>query len=158
MKYSDDSVLESRSLMELAVKRLLAFIIDGLIISVPTLILTIIFGILTLIISLIPIIRVIRGFFAISAIGITLFFFYEVVSMYLFQTTLGKKLVGLEVLGLRPHGEVDIWTILLRSFVKAVSISGPLAFLTVINGIYMLIKDEHGSIHDIIAGSSVWQK
>jgi uncharacterized RDD family membrane protein YckC len=144
--------------MELVIKRLLAFIIDGLIISVPTLILTIIFGILRLIISLIPIIRVIRGLFAISAIGITLFFFYEVVSMVLFQTTLGKKLVGLEVLGLRPHGKVDIWTILLRSFVKAVSISGPLAFLTVINGIYMLVKDEHSSVHDIIAGSSVWQK
>jgi uncharacterized RDD family membrane protein YckC len=144
--------------MELVIKRLLAFIIDGLIISVPTLILTILFGILRLIISLIPIIRVIRGLFAISAIGITLFFIYEVVSMYFFQTTLGKKLVGLEVLGLRPHGEVDIWTILLRSFVKAVSISGPLAFLTVINGIYMLVKDEHSSVHDIIAGSSVWQK
>jgi uncharacterized RDD family membrane protein YckC len=144
--------------MELAGKRLIAFIIDGLVISIPTLILTILFGILRLIISVIPIIRVFRGLFAISAIGITLFFFYEVVSMYLFQTTLGKKLVGLEVLGLRPHGEVDIWTILLRSFIKAVSISGPLAFLTVINGIYMLIRDEHGSIHDVIAGSSVWQK
>lgn len=144
--------------MELAVKRLIAFIIDGLIISVPTLILTVLFGILRLIISLIPIVRVIRGFFAISFIGIFLFFIYEVVSMFLFQTTIGKKVVGLEILGLQPRGEVDIWTILLRSFVKAISISGPLAFLTVINGIYMLVKDEHGSIHDIIAGSSVWEK
>ena len=144
--------------MELAIKRLIAFIIDGLIISVPTLILTVLFGILRLIISLIPIVRVIRGFFAISFIGIFLFFIYEVVSMFLFQTTIGKKVVGLEILGLQPRGEVDIWTILLRSFVKAISISGPLAFLTVINGIYMLVKDEHGSIHDIIAGSSVWEK
>ena len=144
--------------MELAVKRLIAFVIDGLIISVPTLILTVLFGILRLIISLIPIIRVIRGLFAISAIGITLFFIYEVVSMYIFQTTIGKKIVGLEVLGLQPKGEPDIWTILLRSFVKAVSITGPLAFLTVINGIYMLVRDEHGSIHDVIAGSSVWEK
>lgn len=144
--------------MELAVKRLIAFIIDGLIISVPTLILTVLFGILRLIISLIPIVRVIRGFFAISAIGIILFFIYEVVCMFLFQTTIGKRIVGLEVLGLQSKGEVDIWTILLRSFVKAISISGPLAFLTVINGVYMLAKDEHGSIHDIIAGSSVWEK
>jgi uncharacterized RDD family membrane protein YckC len=144
--------------MELAVKRLIAFIIDGLIISVPTLILTIIFGILRLIISLIPIVRVIRSFFAISAIGIILFFVYEVISMYLFQTTIGKRVVGLEVLGLQTKGEVDIWTILLRSFVKAISITGPLAFLTVINGVYMLMKDEHGSIHDVIAGSSVWEK
>lgn len=144
--------------MELAVKRLIAFVIDGLIISVPTLILTVLFGILRLIISLIPIIRVIRGLFAISAIGITLFFFYEVVSLYIFQTTIGKKVVGLEVLGLHPKGEPDIWTILLRSFIKAVSITGPLAFLTVINGIYMLVRDEHGSIHDVIAGSSVWEK
>lgn len=144
--------------MELAVKRLIAFIIDGLIISVPTLILTILFGILRLIISLIPIVRVIRGFFAISAIGIFLFFIYEVVCMFLFQTTIGKKIVGLEILGLQPRGEADIWTILLRSFVKAISISGPLAFLTVVNGIYMLVKDEHRSIHDIIAGSSVWEK
>lgn len=144
--------------MELAVKRLIAFVIDGLIISVPTLILTVLFGILRLIISLIPIIRVIRGLFAISAIGITLFFFYEAVSLYIFQTTIGKKVVGLEVLGLQPKGEPDIWTILLRSFVKAVSITGPLAFLTVINGIYMLVRDEHGSIHDVIAGSSVWEK
>ena len=144
--------------MELAVKRLIAFVIDGLIISVPTLILTVLFGILRLIISLIPIIRVIRGLFAISAIGITLFFFYEAVSLYIFQTTIGKKVVGLEVLGLQPKGEPDIWTILLRSFIKAVSITGPLAFLTVINGIYMLVRDEHGSIHDVIAGSSVWEK
>jgi len=144
--------------MELAVKRLIAFVIDGLIISVPTLILTVLFGILRLIISLIPIIRVIRGLFAISAIGITLFFFYEVVSLYIFQTTIGKKVVGLEVLGLQPKGEPDIWTILLRSFIKAVSITGPLAFLTVINGIYMLVRDEHSSIHDVIAGSSVWEK
>lgn len=144
--------------MELAVKRLIAFVIDGLIISVPTLILTVLFGILRLIISLIPIVRVIRGLFAISAIGITLFFIYEVVSMFIFQTTIGKKLVGLEVLGLQPKGETDIWTILLRSFIKAISITGPLAFLTVINGIYMLVRDEHGSIHDVIAGSSVWEK
>jgi uncharacterized RDD family membrane protein YckC len=144
--------------MELAVKRLIAFAIDGLIISIPTLILTILFGILRLIISLIPIVRVLRGLFAISAIGITLFFFYEVICMFLFQTTVGKRIVGLEVLGLQPKGEPDIWTILLRSFVKAISITGPLAFLTVVNGIYMIVKDEHGSIHDIIAGSSVWEK
>lgn len=144
--------------MELAIKRLIAFAIDGLIISIPTLILTIVLGILRLIISLIPIVRVLRGLFAISAIGITLFFFYEVVCMFLFQTTIGKRIVGLEVLGLQPKGEPDIWTILLRSFVKAISITGPLAFLTVVNGIYMIVKDEHGSIHDIIAGSSVWEK
>lgn len=144
--------------MELAIKRLIAFAIDGLIISIPTLILTIVLGILRLIISLIPIVRVLRGLFAISAIGITLFFFYEVVCMFLFQTTIGKRIVGLEVLGLQPKGEPDIWTILLRSFVKAISITGPLAFLTVVNGIYMIVKDEHGSIHDMIAGSSVWEK
>lgn len=144
--------------MELAIKRLIAFAIDGLIISIPTLILTIVLGILRLIISLIPIVRVLRGLFAISAIGITLFFFYEVICMFLFQTTIGKRIVGLEVLGLQPKGEPDIWTILLRSFVKAISITGPLAFLTVVNGIYMIVKDEHGSIHDIIAGSSVWEK
>ncbi len=144
--------------MELAIKRLIAFAIDGLIISIPTLILTILFGILRLIISLIPIVRVLRGLFAISAIGITLFFFYEVICMFLFQTTVGKRIVGLEVLGLQPKGEPDIWTILLRSFVKAISITGPLAFLTVVNGIYMIVKDEHSSIHDMIAGSSVWEK
>ena len=144
--------------MELAVKRLIAFIIDGLIISVPTLILTIVLGILRLIISLIPIIRIFRGLFAISAIGITLFFIYEVIGLYIFKTTIGKKLVGLEVLGLQPKGKTDIWTILLRSFIKAISVTGPLAFLTVINGVYMLVRDEHGSIHDVIAGSSVWEK
>ncbi len=144
--------------MELAVKRFIAFVIDGLIISVPTLILTILFGILRLIISLIPFVRVLRGLFMISAIGIVLFFFYEVVCMFLFQSTIGKKIVGLEVLGLQPKGEPDIWTILLRSFVKAISISGPLAFLSIINVIYMIIKDEHGSIHDLVAGSSVWEK
>lgn len=144
--------------MELAIKRLIAFAIDGLIISIPTLILTIVLGILRLIISLIPIVRVLRGLFAISAIGITLFFFYEVICMFLFQTTVGKRIVGLEVLGLQPKGEPDIWTILLRSFVKAISITGPLAFLTVVNGIYMIVKDEHSSIHDMIAGSSVWEK
>jgi uncharacterized RDD family membrane protein YckC len=144
--------------MELVVKRFIAFIIDGLIISIPTLILTILFGILRLLISLIPIIRVFRNLFAISAIGITLFFSYEVVCMFIFKTTIGKKIVGLEVLGLQKEGESDIWTVLLRSFIKAISISGPLAILTVINGIYMLLKDEHGSIHDLIAGSSVWEK
>jgi uncharacterized RDD family membrane protein YckC len=144
--------------MELVVKRFIAFIIDGLIISIPTLILTILFGILRLLISLIPIIRVFRNLFAISAIGITLFFIYEVVCMFIFKTTIGKKVVGLEVLGLQKEGESDIWTVLLRSFIKAISISGPLAILTVINGIYMLLKDEHGSIHDLIAGSSVWEK
>jgi uncharacterized RDD family membrane protein YckC len=144
--------------MELVVKRFIAFIIDGLIISIPTLILTILFGILRLLISLIPIIRVFRNLFAISAIGITLFFIYEVVCMFIFNTTIGKKVVGLEVLGLQKEGESDIWTVLLRSFIKAISISGPLAILTVINGIYMLLKDEHGSIHDLIAGSSVWEK
>jgi uncharacterized RDD family membrane protein YckC len=144
--------------MELVVKRFIAFIIDGLIISIPTLILTILFGILRLLISLIPFIRVFRHLFAISVIGITLFFIYEVVCMFLFKTTIGKKIVGLEVLGLQTDGESDIWTVLLRSFIKVISISGPLAILTVINGIYMLLKDEHGSIHDLIAGSSVWEK
>jgi uncharacterized RDD family membrane protein YckC len=144
--------------MELVVKRFIAFVIDGLIISIPTLILTILFGILRLLISLIPIIRVFRHLFAISVIGITLFFIYEVVCMFLFKTTIGKKIVGLEVLGLQTDGESDIWTVLLRSFIKVISISGPLAILTVINGIYMLLKDEHGSIHDLIAGSSVWEK
>lgn len=143
--------------MELFIKRAFAFIIDALIVGIPSSMVSLIFLIIRGILSYIPILNILSRFIWVSMIGFVFFLVYEVGCMILFGNTLGKKLVGLRVLGMKKKGKVDLWSVLLRSFVKVASFSGPFSFLLIINVLIMILRDEHKSLHDYVSESSVWE-
>lgn len=143
--------------MELFIKRVFAFIIDSLIVGIPSSIVSLVFLIIRGILSYIPILNILSRLIWVSMIGFVFFLLYEVICMSIFGNTVGKRLVGLRVLGLKKKGEVDFWAVLLRSFVKIASISGPFSFLLLVNGLIMLLRDEHKSLHDFVSETSVWE-
>lgn len=155
MKYLSDSAWGNN--MELLIRRAIAWFIDSLIVMIPTTIVVLVFGLLKLILSVLPILSVFSNFIWLSAFGFIFYMIYEVTSLLIFQTTIGKALVGIQVrdnqgLILEPSA------ILLRSFIKVLSMSGYFVWLLFINVGVMLIKDESISLHDWLAGSKVWIK
>ena len=93
--------------MELFIKRAFAFIIDALIVGIPSSMVSLIFLIIRGILSYIPILNILSRFIWVSMIGFVFFLVYEVGCMILFGNTLGKKLVGLRVLGMKKKGKVE---------------------------------------------------
>lgn len=142
--------------MELFVKRGFAFIIDYLFVMIPTALFVIVFGLIKLILSVIPILNVLSDFIWLSSIGFVFYLLYEIISLAVFQTTIGKALMRLKIKQ-KDSKRLDGWTIVLRSLIKVASITGYLFWVIIINMLLILGKNEHRSIHDWIAGTSVWE-
>ncbi len=142
--------------MELFVKRGFAFIIDYLFVMIPTALFVIVFGLIKLILSVIPILNVLSDFIWLSSIGFVFYLLYEIISLAVFQTTIGKALMRLKIKQ-KDSKRLDGWTIVLRSLIKVASITGYLLWVIIINMLLILGKNEHRSIHDWIAGTSVWE-
>lgn len=153
MKYSNDSAWGND--MELFIKRGLAFIIDYMIVIIPASILMLAFGIVKLILSILPILNVLSDFIWLSAIAFFIYVVYEVVCLTLFSRTIGKMIMGLRIKQNNSY-ELDFITILIRSIVKVLFISGYFIWIVIINMLFVLGKNQHRSIHDWIAGTSVW--
>jgi uncharacterized RDD family membrane protein YckC len=142
--------------MELFVKRGFAFIIDYLIIMLPTTIVVIVFGVIKLLLSIIPILNRLSDLIWLSSIGFLFYLLYEVIALTLFQTTIGKALMGLRI---RQNDQqpLELWTILLRSFLKVLFVTGYFFWMIIINMLIALGHNQHKSLHDLIAGTSVWE-
>jgi uncharacterized RDD family membrane protein YckC len=142
--------------MELFVKRGFAFIIDYLIIMLPTTIVVIVFGVIKLLLSVIPILNRLSDLIWLSSIGFLFYLLYEIIALTLFQTTIGKALMGLRI---RQNDQrpLDLWTILLRSFLKVLFVTGYFFWMIIINMLIALGHNQHKSLHDLIAGTSVWE-
>ena len=142
--------------MELFIKRGLAWLIDAFIVMIPTSIVVLVFGLLKFILSLLPILSTLSNFIWLSAIGFFFYMIYEVTSLLIFQTTIGKALLKIKVRDVHG-GYLEPSAIIIRSFLKVLSTSGYFAWLLLINLGVMLIKDESLSLHDYLAGSKVWR-
>lgn len=142
--------------MELFIKRGIAFLIDYVIILIPTSIVVLVFGIIKWLISILPILGGLSEFIWLSGISFSIYLLYEVVSLSLFSSTFGKMLVGLKVR--KSNGDrMDFLTILMRSVFKLLFVSGYLVWMIIINMLLVLGHDEHKSVHDWIAGTSIWK-
>ncbi len=148
--------------MELVIRRILANIIDHIIIAIPTFVL----GILLFVFSVL--FRVLfwflpwnwmisNPFWAFTGSVSILYILYETLSLYAMKTTIGKKLMNLEVRAI--DGTLDGWTCLLRSTVKELifgASKSPLFLLGILSLVYTLIADNHSSFHDIAAKTRIW--
>ena len=142
--------------MDLFIKRGIAFLIDYMIILIPTSIFILIFGIIKLLISILPILGGLSDFIWLSGISFSIYLFYEVVSLALFSKTFGKMVVGIKIK--KSNGEpLDFLTILIRSVFKILFVSGYLFWMIVFNMLLVLGYNEHKSVHDLIAGTSIWK-
>ena len=52
---------------------------------------------------------------------------------------------------------LDFVTILMRSFIKVFFVSGYFVWVVILNMLFVLGQNQHRSIHDWIAGTSVWE-
>lgn len=142
--------------MSLFIKRGIAFLIDYMIILIPTSLLMLFFGIIKLLISIIPLLGKLSSFIWLSGIAFTVYLVYETICLVLFSKTLGKMIMGISVRKANG-GYLDFLTILIRSFFKILFVSGYLIWMIIINMLLVLGQDEHKSVHDWIAGTSVWE-
>lgn len=143
--------------MELFIKRGFAFLIDYFIILIPTTILITVFGIIKIILKILPILNVLSDYIWLSAIAFVIYVFYEMVCLSLFSRTIGKMVMGLKIKKTNQDN-LDFVSIVIRSFVKVFSISGYFVWVIIINLLFVLGENQHRSIHDLLAGTSVWQR
>lgn len=142
--------------MELFIKRGIAFLIDYLIILLPTSISILFFGIIKWMISILPFLGGLSDFIWLSGIAFTIYLVYEVFTLTFFSRSIGKVIMGLYVR--KSNGErLDMITILIRSVFKILFVSGYLFWMIIINMLLVLGNDEHKSVHDWIAGTSIWK-
>lgn len=142
--------------MELFIKRGLAFIIDYLIVIIPSSIIMLAFGIVKSILSILPVLSFLSDFIWLSAISFIIYAAYEIVCLTVFSRTIGKLLMGLRIKQNNSY-HLDFYTILIRSFVKIFFITGYFIWVVIINMLFVLGQNQHRSIHDWIAGTSVWE-
>jgi uncharacterized RDD family membrane protein YckC len=142
--------------MELFIKRGIAFLIDYMIILLPTGISILFFGIIKWMISVLPFLGGLSDFIWLSGLSFVIYLMYEVFCLMFFSRTLGKIVMGLYVR--KNSGEsLDFLTILIRSVFKTLFVSGYLFWMIIINMLLVLGQDEHKSVHDWIAGTSIWK-
>jgi len=142
--------------MELFIKRGIAFLIDYMVMLLPTSIVILFFGVIKWLISILPILGGLSDFIWLAGISFSIYLFYEIISLALFSRTFGKMVVGLKIK--KANGErLDFLTILIRSVFKILFVSGYLFWMIIINMLLVLGYNEHKSVHDWIAGTSVWR-
>ncbi len=142
--------------MELFVKRGFAFIIDYLLVMIPTSLIVIVFGLIKLLLSIIPILNRLSDLIWLSSIGFLFYLLYEIIALTVFQTTVGKTLMNIKIRQ-NTQAKLDLGTIVLRSFVKVLFITGYFFWMIILNMLLMLGQSQHKSIHDYISGTSVWE-
>jgi|SRR5690554_4327165 len=142
--------------MELFIKRGLAFLIDYCIVLIPTSILMLVFGVVKLVLSILPILNVLSDFIWLSSIAFVIYVVYEIFCLSFFSRTIGKTIMGLRIKQNDSY-HLDFVTILMRSFIKVFFVSGYFVWVVILNMLFVLGQNQHRSIHDWIAGTSVWE-
>jgi hypothetical protein len=145
--------------MDLVIRRIIANIIDHLIVAIPTLVIGIILFVFAVIF------RVLFWFLPWNFMldkplwffggSVSIFYIaYETIALRTMKTTFGKKIMNLQVRAV--DGQLDGWTCLLRSTLKEI-IFGPLIFpIGFLSIFYILMSDPHSSFHDIAARTRIW--
>jgi hypothetical protein len=135
--------------MSRTVRRLLAHIIDALLVGIPISLLFFSFNVLRFIINLLPFIQLPgRTFFAFQANTVLFLMVYEMIALSLFKTTIGKSLMNLRITS------VDFGTsrfrIIVRSALKALVSQSALFILLIVSVIMMFRSEGKSSLYDMM--------
>jgi len=142
--------------MELTIKRVIAYCIDGLVVGLPSLILSLVFGIMRIILSLLPFMGFLRHpFWAFQSTSFILFIVYESIALIAFKTTIGKYLMHIKVRSI--DSDISNFRYILRTVVKGLFAQSFLFLLSLISLFIMIFNDKHSSLHDMIARTEVYE-
>lgn len=142
--------------MELTIKRVIAYCIDGLVIGIPSLVLSLVFGIMRIILSLLPFMGFLRHpFWAFQTTTFLLFIVYESIALIAFKTTIGKYLMHIKVRSL--DADISSFRYILRTLIKALFTQSYLFLLTIISLLIMIFNDKRSSLHDMVARTEVYE-
>jgi uncharacterized RDD family membrane protein YckC len=142
--------------MELTIKRIIAYCIDGLIVGIPSLVLSLVFGFIRLIFSLLPFMGFLRHpFWAFSVTSVVVYILYESIGLIAFKTTVGKYFMNLRVRSI--DSDVSNFRFILRTIFKALFSQSFLFILTILSLVIMVVKDKHSSLHDMLARTEVYE-
>ena len=142
--------------MELTIKRIIAYCIDGLIVGLPSLVISLVFGFIRLILSLLPFMGFLRHpFWAFSVTSVVVFILYESIGLIVFKTTIGKYFMNLRVRSI--DSDVSNFRFILRTIFKAIFSQSFLFILTILSLVIMVVKDKHSSLHDMLARTEVYE-
>ncbi len=144
--------------MKLTTRRILATLIDMIIIGFPVGIISTVFGIIHWIMSFIPVVKWFRWIFHLGSSWFVLpYCLYEIICLTMFKTTVGKALMGVGVENDNASMELHFSSILVRSVCKMITFQfcAPLLLLV---SLYIMFKEPEKSLHDILAGTITWLK
>ena len=139
--------------MKLFTNRVIALIIDSLLIGIPVGILEMAFSLIRWILSWLPFLHHFRFLFSTSFLFVIVYALYEAAMIYFAGGTGGKLIMKLEVE--KEHGSLSFGDCLIRGVMKAFSLQ--IWILGEFSAIFAY-SDQHSSLHDRIAGTSVWEK
>ncbi len=137
--------------MELLIKRVLATLIDTFIISIPSMIINTILGLIGFFVSIIPFMWGVGRWISSLGVFFILFVLYNTLMEYLYGGTIGKKLLKIKVIS----EDETLFSIFCRSFLKTVSISSFYSFFAVCSIMLMVFSDPKTSIHDKLMNTYV---
>ena len=142
--------------MELTLKRIIAYCIDGLIVGLPSLLISLVLGFVRLVLSLLPFMGFLRHpFWAFSVTSVVVYIVCESIGLMVFKTTIGKYFMNLRVRSI--DGDVSNFRFILRTIVKAFFAQSYLFILTIISLLIMIFRDSHSSLHDMLARTEVYE-
>ncbi len=133
--------------------RLLAAMIDLILVGVPVYVIKMIFSFLGWFISWIPVLRWFGWLFYTGYLMFFAYAAYEIIMMEVFQTTVGKKIMGVRV---QSQNGLPLTTrqCVIRGVAKAASIHWFWG-LAAVYSLYLMVNNSQDSLHDRLAESRV---
>lgn len=139
----------------LLVKRVLATVIDILVVSIPTILGAMIFHFLKVIPQVNDLLLRFNFIFQISTLYVIFYAIYDYFYMRKFHTTIGKNKVQIHVETTKGRRRIPQKRQLLRSLGKALSLFAIYSIPAVLS-LLLMTNDYSTSIHDKIARTGVW--
>ena len=140
--------------MNLLIRRFIAHTLDSIIVGLPAGLLFFGLNLSRFFLNLLPFVNLPgRGFWVFQANTALLLMVYEGISLYLFQTTLGKALMGLRVINL--DGGASSFRLLGRTVLKAVVSQSSVWFLGLISLYIALRSDGYSSLPDAVMRTEI---
>lgn len=140
--------------MNLFTKRLIALLIDLLIVGIPAGIITFVFSIIHFVLSILPIFKVFAFLFVAGPLVFFLFIVYETLAIYFFQKTIGKAIMQIQVVNKNYDSDLSFFTCGARAFCKAVTIYFGWGVFAVISCI-VAFQNPSSSVADLIVNTEV---
>lgn len=141
--------------MELLIKRIIAHIIDSVIVGIPSLVFNMIFALIRILFSILPFMGWLNQPFWRFQFTSTIFFvIYEIIALTVFKTTIGKSLMRLKV------RTIDLpssnFRLILRSLFKGLFTNMFFWIFSLISLLIILTQDAKSSLHDRLARTEVY--